>query len=45
MNAKCIVKLPPKNKKGLEIRGLMDDLKSVVNAEEIKEGKFKVEFV
>ena len=28
-----------------KLKGVLEDLKSVVNAREIKEGKFRVEFV
>ncbi len=45
MNAECIIYLPPKNKKALEKKELMDDFKNVTNAEEIKEGNFNVEYI
>jgi valyl-tRNA synthetase len=43
MNSECIITIPKKNKTGL--RGMLEDFKSVTNAKEIKEGKFKVEFI
>lgn len=43
MNAECVITL---DKKDLEnVKNIIDDLKNVTNASEIKEGKFKVEFV
>ncbi|MBT7238133.1 hypothetical protein HN865_04755, partial [Candidatus Woesearchaeota archaeon] len=43
MNAECIITL---DKKDFEnANNLMKDFKNVTNAKEIKEGKFKVEFV
>ncbi len=43
MNAECILIMPEKEQKVLVT--FLDDLKGVINAKEIKEGKFKVEFV
>jgi len=43
MNAEIILSLEKDVLKKFE--GLIDDLQNVTNAKEIKEGKFKVEFV
>jgi len=43
MNAECVITLPEKEQKILI--SVLKDLKNVTNASEIKEGKFKVEFV
>ncbi|MFH1801615.1 MAG: valine--tRNA ligase [archaeon] len=43
MNSEIVLTLDKKDKE--KIKEILDDLKSVVNAKEIKEGKFKVEFV
>jgi len=43
MNAEIVLTLDSKNKRALD--GMMEDLKAVTNAKEIKEGKFNVEFV
>jgi len=43
MNSEITLTLPKENQKSIE--GMLEDFKSVVNAKEIKEGKFKVEFI
>ena len=43
MNVECIVTLDKKENE--EIASMLEDLKDVMNAKEIKQGKFKVEFV
>ena len=43
MNSEIILTLEKKEKEVLKL--LLKDLKNVVNAKEIKEGKFKVDFV
>ena len=43
MKAEIILTIEKKNREKLV--GILDDLKSVTNAREIKEGKFKVEFI
>ena len=42
MNAECVLMLDKKDKENL--KDVLDDLKDVVNAKEIREGKWKVEF-
>lgn len=42
MNAECIISIPKEKYK--LIKDMLEDLKDVMNAKEIKEGKFKVEF-
>ncbi len=44
MNAEIILTIPKKNYDVLKA-GMLEDLKNVVNAKEIKTGKFKVDFV
>ncbi len=43
MNAEIILTIPKKDK--LAIKNIVEDLSDVVNAKEIKEGDFKVEFI
>jgi len=43
MNSECIITIP--EKKYELIKDMLEDLKDVMNAKEIKQGKFKVEFV
>jgi len=43
MNSEIIPTLPKEDQKSIE--GMTEDFKSVTNAKEIKEGKFKVEFI
>ena len=43
MNAKCIISIDKKDYEKIE--EMLEDLKDVMNAKEIKQGKFKVEFV
>jgi len=43
MNSEIILTIDKKDK--LKLKDVLDDLKSVTNSKEIKEGKFKVEFI
>ena len=43
LKAEIILTLEKKNEK--KLKDVLDDLKKVINAKELKEGKFKVEFV
>ena len=43
MNSEIVLTLEKKDK--TKLKNVLSDLKDVVNASEIKEGKFKVEFV
>ncbi|MBU0959338.1 MAG: valine--tRNA ligase [Nanoarchaeota archaeon] len=43
MNAECFLSLPKKDKE--KLKDVLDDLKDVMNIKDIKEGKFKVEFL
>jgi len=43
MNTECILTISKINYK--DLKNVMEDLMAVTNAKEIKEGKFKVEFI
>jgi valyl-tRNA synthetase len=45
MNSLCLVSLPEKDFRVLKSKGMIEDFKNVTNSKEIKEGKFKVEFI